>query len=101
MFLHRMMEEDTYLGYTIPKGATVFALRYTMLLDVSKFNRPLEFRPERWLEKVENGWFNNFFRYGRRGCAGRDIGKNSLFLLFLSILWAYNIKNGDSKAPDD
>jgi cytochrome P450 len=101
MFPHGMMEEDTCLGYTIPKGATVFALGYTMSLDASKFDRPLEFRPERWLEKVENGRFNNFFGYGRRGCAGRDIGKNSLFLLFSSILWAYNIKNGDSKAPDD
>jgi hypothetical protein len=101
MFPHGMMEDETCMGYRIPKGATIFPLGYSMSLDGAKFEDPLEFRPERWLDKVDNGRFTNFFGYGRRACTGRDIGRNSLFLTFSRILWAYNIKNGDNKAPDD
>jgi len=101
MFPHGMMEDDTYMGYTIPKGATVFPLGYTMSLDEQRFDKPLEFRPERWLEKVKNGRFTNFFGYGRRACPGQAIGRNSLFIIFSRILWAYNIKKASNKPIND
>ncbi|EED12796.1 cytochrome P450, putative [Talaromyces stipitatus ATCC 10500] len=90
---HATLEEDDYLGYRIPKGATIISLFWAMALDENTFDRPLEFRPERWLEVPESGKerFVNFFGYGRRICTGRHIAKNSLFLLIARILWGFNI----------
>lgn len=97
---HATMQEDTYMGYRIPKGATVVGLHWAMSLDEKVFDRPMEFLPERWLEekKPENTdqqeqCFVNFFGYGRRICTGRHIARNSIFLLIARLLWGYNIKH--------
>ncbi|KAL5364603.1 cytochrome P450 [Aspergillus floccosus] len=102
---HAVMEDDEYGGYRIPKGATVLALPACMGHDEQNFDDPLEFRPERWLEKGD-GRFTNFFGYGRRICTGRHIARNSLFLLMSRILWAFHIhpaqdEHGNEKEIDD
>ncbi|KAL1967101.1 hypothetical protein VTN77DRAFT_3625 [Rasamsonia byssochlamydoides] len=105
---HATMQEDTYMGYRIPKGATVIGLYWAMNLDEQVFERPLEFLPERWLEKPENAdnRFVNFFGHGRRICTGRHIARNSLFLLIARLLWGFNIRHavdqdGKKKEVDD
>lgn len=89
---HATLKEDTYMGYRIPKGATVMPLHWSMSLNEKHYENPLEFRPERWIGKDEDGSFTNFFGYGRRICTGRHIARNSLFTLMSRILWAYDVK---------
>lgn len=69
---HATLDEDTYMGYRIPKGATVVVLPWSMSLDEMAFDRPMEFLPERWLDKTQNAneRFVNFFGYGRRSARG-------------------------------
>lgn len=105
---HATLKEDEYMGYRIPKNATVLGIFWAMALDENKYDRPLEFLPERWLEKSEDGGdrFVNFFGHGRRICTGRHIARNSLFLLMARILWGFNIrhavdKDGKIKEVDD
>ncbi|CAK47221.1 hypothetical protein CBS115989_372 [Aspergillus niger] len=100
---HAARKEDTYMGYRIPKGATVIPLFWSMCLTDEPWDDPLEFRPERWFEATEKeeGRFRNFFGYGRRICTGRHIARNSLFLLMARILWAFDIQAplGDDGKP--
>jgi hypothetical protein len=96
---HATLKADEYMGYRVPKGATIVGLFWAMALDENTFDRPLEFLPERWLEKPEDGKdrFVNFFGYGRRICTGRHIARNSLFLLIARILWGFNIRHAVDK----
>ncbi|KAJ9235791.1 hypothetical protein DTO169E5_5954 [Paecilomyces variotii] len=107
---HATLQEDNYMGYRIPKGATIVWLAWAMALDEHAFERPLEFIPERWLEEstIPDGKprFVNFFGYSRRICTGRHIARNSLFILIARVLWGFNIKNavderGNVKEVDD
>lgn len=106
---HATLEEDTYNGYRIPKGATVIPLIWGMALDDNAFEKPLEFIPERWLdtnpEDIDSR-LTNFFGFGRRICTGRHIAQNSLFVLMARMLWGFNIRNavdanGVKKEVDD
>ncbi|KAK5121188.1 hypothetical protein LTR85_005672 [Meristemomyces frigidus] len=53
---HAAMEDDTYAGYTIPKGATVFALSQYIHEDEELYPDHNAFRPERFLD--DNGRLN-------------------------------------------
>ncbi|KAK6832516.1 hypothetical protein RU639_003925 [Aspergillus parasiticus] len=103
---HAARKDDTYMGYRIPKGATIVPLHWSMSLDERHFDNPLEFRPERWLEGPDDDRFNNFFGYGRRICPGRHIARNSLFILVARILWGFEVRpptgpDGQPKTVDD
>ncbi|GIJ84579.1 hypothetical protein Asppvi_003426 [Aspergillus pseudoviridinutans] len=58
---HASAKEDTYLGYEIPKGATIVALHWSMSMHEGHFENPMEFHPERWLNSEPEGRFTNFF----------------------------------------
>ncbi|KAE8366042.1 cytochrome P450 [Aspergillus caelatus] len=103
---HAARQEDTYMGYRIPKDATIVPLHWSMSLDEHQFDNPLEFRPERWLAGSDNDRFTNFFGYGRRVCTGRHIARNSLFVLVARILWGFDVQppigaDGKPKTVDD
>jgi len=105
---HATTKEDTYMGYRIPKGATVIGLHWSMAIDERAFPDPLEFRPERWLEgrSEDLHMHTRTFGFGRRICTGRHIARNSVFLLIARLLWAFNIKHavsseGKQKEVDD
>ncbi|KAF7594730.1 hypothetical protein BBP40_008437 [Aspergillus hancockii] len=103
---HAARKDDTYMGYRIPKGATMIALHWSLSLNEEQFENPLEFRPERWLGQSDDDRFTNFFGYGRRICTGRHIARNSLFTLMARILWAFHIRapigpDGRGKGVDD
>jgi cytochrome P450 len=65
-------------GYFIPGGTIVSCQPYTIHKDPNVFPRPLEFQPERWLDKEDaqalverNRWFFAF-GVGGRGCLGKQ-----------------------------
>jgi cytochrome P450 len=48
-------EDVTVGGYDLPKGTTVLVAPYLLHRDARKWERPLEFDPDRWLEKKTGG----------------------------------------------
>ncbi|KAL1624328.1 hypothetical protein SLS56_007867 [Neofusicoccum ribis] len=90
---HATLQEDHYMGYRIPKGATVLPAFWTMHLDEEVYDSPWAFRPERWLGIPEA----RHFGYGRRVCTGRFIARNSLFILIARLLWTFDIRHAVDK----
>jgi cytochrome P450 len=90
-FEHAVTQDDEYIGYHIPKGATVVANHWSIDLDDTIFNEPHDFKPERWIEQPNLPLAT--FGYGRRACPGRHIGSNSLYSVISCVLWAYRIEH--------
>nr|BAK09388.1 cytochrome P450 [Postia placenta] len=91
---HSLMEDDTYRGYHIPKGATVLANSWAVMHDPALYPDPFEVKPERYLS--DQGALNPdprqfAFGYGRRVCPGQLLAEDTLFLLIASVLSTMNI----------
>ncbi|CAG8961172.1 hypothetical protein HYFRA_00002715 [Hymenoscyphus fraxineus] len=86
---HAVTEEDEYLGYRIPKGATVIANQWSIAHDENIFPNPESFEPERWI--IDPNLPVVAFGHGRRTCFGQHIAKNSLFIIIARFLWAFDI----------
>ncbi|KAE8148909.1 cytochrome P450 [Aspergillus avenaceus] len=100
---HAVQKDDEYMGYRIPKDATVFPNSWTLEFDEDVFEDPWGFHPERWLQapKPPVGAFG----YGRRICPGEHFARQSLFIVMSRLLWAYNFiaprgKDGKTVMPD-
>ncbi|KAJ3484834.1 hypothetical protein NLI96_g5364 [Meripilus lineatus] len=99
---HRVMEDDIYKGYFIPKGSTVISNLYAILHDEKVYPNPEKFDPERYLK---DGKWNPavqdatsiVFGLGRRICPGRFMAKDVLWMSIALILSVFRI----SKAMDD
>ncbi|KAF9463358.1 cytochrome P450 [Collybia nuda] len=87
---HRLMEDDIYNGYHIPKGATVVANIYAMLQQCSEAG---SFRPERYLNNDENlaDPRELVFGFGRRICPGRHFAEASIWSMTSSIIATFDI----------
>lgn len=92
---HATTQDDEYKGYLIPKGSTIIPLFIAMRKDERLFDSPIDFRPERWIGKSQPSNFG----YGRRVCPGRFIARNSVTIVIMRLLWAFNIKSKDGKRP--
>ncbi|KAF9549831.1 cytochrome P450 [Agrocybe pediades] len=95
---HSVIADDVYEDkFFIPRGSTVIANVYSMSKDEEAFPSANEFKPERYLN--DNGPSSSssssssmfFFGFGRRICPGMHIAQNSLFIVIVRILWAYNV----------
>ncbi|KAI0796821.1 cytochrome P450 [Abortiporus biennis] len=94
---HRVIEDDRYNGYRIPKGSMVFSNIWAVLHDPNDYPNPETFHPERFLKdgKLDPNVRDPntlVFGFGRRICPGRDFGHMSIFLLIASVLQVYNIE---------
>lgn len=65
---HAVTEEDEYIGYRIPKGATVLVNVWAMCMDETVYEDPERFWPERWMEHPDLPLAA--FGFGRRKCIG-------------------------------
>ncbi|KAI0796818.1 cytochrome P450 [Abortiporus biennis] len=102
---HRVMEDDEYNGYLIPKGAMVFSNIWAALRDPNEYPNPDTFDPERFLKdgKLDPSVRDPgtlVFGFGRRICPGRHFSNMGVFLIMASVLQVYNIEpakdsNGD------
>ncbi|KAJ6500677.1 cytochrome P450 [Mycena sanguinolenta] len=91
----RVMQDDWYQGYFIPKGAIILSNIWAIQRDPEIFPDYDEFRPERYLEQPDLHYTTSF-GFGRRICIGKDIVNDSLFIAIASMLWAF-----DFAAPID
>ena len=80
--------------HTIPSNTTIFIHMHCIMNDNKHWDKPEEFRPERFLE---NGKYltsrpNAFipFGTGRRVCLGEKLAINDLFLVLVRLLQSTN-----------
>jgi len=89
---HRLMEDDDYKGYFIPKGTIVLPNSWSISRNEEMYPNPEEFRPQRFLEpSTKSGEFpmdphKYVFGFGRRVCPGIDFADASLFMNIATIL---------------
>ncbi|KAF9875582.1 cytochrome [Colletotrichum karsti] len=94
----RADREDEIYGARIVKGATLFANAWAIGRDEEAFSPALgdlnAFMPERWLEgdgKLRNDLPLAVFGQGRRSCLGKRVALDNTFMVFASLLWAFDI----------
>ncbi|KIJ60578.1 hypothetical protein HYDPIDRAFT_117119 [Hydnomerulius pinastri MD-312] len=98
---HRVLSEDVYHGYRIPRGSTVVANIWAITHDPGLYPDPITFNPSRFLstpgKPPQPDPRKIVFGFGRRVCPGAHFAEVSLFLNIASILATFDI----SKAVDD
>ncbi|KAI0531885.1 cytochrome P450 [Xylaria digitata] len=105
---HCVTQDDEYLGYKIPKGATVILNIWGIHRDPDSYPQPHVFDPTRFdgtQESVsqegvpDNDIKKDHFAFGagRRQCPGLHVAERSMVLSAARLLWAFNF----SKAVDD
>lgn len=92
---HRVTEDDVHSGYFIPKRTIVFANIWNMLHDPRVYDKPFEFKPERFLrtenKEPELDPYEVSFGFGRRICPGRVLADVSIFICCAMTLAVFNI----------
>ncbi|XP_047329578.1 iridoid oxidase-like [Impatiens glandulifera] len=104
MLLPRNSMEDTnYNGYFIPKGTQVLVNAYAIGRDPEVWDNPLDFKPERFLDKNIELVGQHFglipFGAGRRICMGYALGQRVLHLVTATLIHTFDWKVGDSTTP--
>ncbi|RYP78222.1 hypothetical protein DL771_000699 [Monosporascus sp. 5C6A] len=100
---HAVIQDDSYNGYHIPKGASVILNVWAIQNDPERHPDPRRFDPSRWAgddQTSADAAINpdvtkrdNFvFGAGRRICQGMHIADRSLFLAISRTLWAFDFK---------
>ncbi|KAK2050680.1 cytochrome P450 [Colletotrichum somersetense] len=94
----RADEDDEMCGTRIAKGATLFANAWAIGRDREVFGEEVgevgAFVPERWLNvdgSVRTDLPLTVFGQGRRSCLGRRVATDNMFMMFASLLWAFDI----------
>ncbi|PPQ90193.1 LOW QUALITY PROTEIN: hypothetical protein CVT25_001373 [Psilocybe cyanescens] len=86
---HRLMEDDFYRNFYIPKGTIVMANIYAILRDC---NEPDVFRPQRYLDdETLPDPLGVIFGFGRRICPGRHLAEASYWTMAAAIVSAFDI----------
>ncbi|GAD93967.1 cytochrome P450 monooxygenase [Paecilomyces variotii No. 5] len=88
---HTVIQEDNYMGYSIPAGATVVANQFGMNMDDTIFEDPTRFNPDRYIQNPELPV--SVFGFGRRSCPGSRLAEGSLFIVISRLLWGYHISS--------
>lgn len=94
---HRAIEEDEYDGMRIPAGAVLIANIWSMMRDEKTFGaEPLSFRPERFLKDghIDRSVMDPraaVFGFGRRVCPGRHLADSEVWLMMVTVLYAFDI----------
>ncbi|KAF5349115.1 hypothetical protein D9756_009456 [Leucocoprinus leucothites] len=89
---HLNTEDDTYLGYHIPKNSIIIPNAWAMSRDETRFPEPEVFKPERFLtadgklDPNASDPFDFVFGFGRRKCVGTHIAVSTLWMAIASIL---------------
>lgn len=88
---HSVIADDEYMGYRIPKGATVIGNHWSIHMDETIFAEPQKFRPERWIENPNLPL--HAFGFGRRVCTGQHVSQNSMFIIIARLLWTFRFEH--------
>lgn len=87
-----------YKGYHFPAGTNVTGNKWAIHRNPRDFPEPDVFRPERFLNGLENPYPNskgsNPFGWGRRQCSGQPLAEQGLLFSLGHLIWAFNILPG-------
>ena len=86
---HMSIEPAKIGDYEVPAGTTVFAFLYYIMNDPTYWDKPSQFRPERFLD--ESGKFVKDERLipylvGRRQCLGMNLAQTEIFLFLTNFV---------------
>ncbi|ANB14235.1 C-22 sterol desaturase [Sugiyamaella lignohabitans] len=81
-------------GKKVPKGTTFFMNTWACNYDPQLYDKPEEFRPERFLENPGLSMFS--YGTGSRMCAGSLLGNRELYLFFMRLISSYEILKHDN-----
>nr|BAL05080.1 cytochrome P450 [Phanerodontia chrysosporium] len=105
---HRLIEDDIYEGYFIPKGSFVIPNIWHILHDPNHYPNPFEFDPTRFLSDEgrtpQPDPRDYCFGFGRRICPGLHLADVSVFLSCAMVLATFDIskavENGKVIEPE-
>jgi len=107
---HRLMEDDEYNGYFLPKGSWVIGNIWAISRDETVYPDPSAFKPERFLEPVDAETKKRLdprsyvFGAGRRRCPGVHLVESGLWLVIARIVATLDIRkkvvNGVEVEPE-
>jgi cytochrome P450 len=97
----RAMQDYSVAGYTVPKGAILFASQWVMHRHPRYFSDPLRFDPARWTPeaKAARPAFTYFpFGGGPRGCVGEGFAWMEGVLVLATLLkdWDFQLLPGQA-----
>ncbi|KAF2735560.1 cytochrome P450 [Polyplosphaeria fusca] len=107
-FPHSNVSEDMYMGYRIPKEATVVMNIWGIHNNASRYPNPRAFDPSRYANDFQSAVQSSLdpdpsqrdhfsFGAGRRICQGMHIAERALFLVMTGLLWAFNIEAAEDE----
>ncbi|KIJ15631.1 hypothetical protein PAXINDRAFT_114873 [Paxillus involutus ATCC 200175] len=101
---HAAVNDDVYNGFYIPKGATVITNIWAIAHDESRYPKPSDFNPGRFLNPdgtlTSDDVTNIAFGYGRRICVGKDFADVTIWSAMSTILALFKLslpKDEDGK----
>jgi len=100
---HRVLEDDHYEGYWIPRGSTVLTNLWAIAFDESTYEDPKRFKPERY-EDGSEGALDPYlygFGFGRRICPGMHYADSMIYIVIASVLATFNISKPRNDDGDE
>ncbi|KAI0935585.1 hypothetical protein AcV5_003970 [Taiwanofungus camphoratus] len=100
LIARKVLQDDEYNGYRIPKGATIVANNWAITRDPSAYKEPRHFCPKRFLGLAAGAAHGQedaidpltyAFGYGRRICPGLEFAEAILFANISHMLTLFDI----------
>lgn len=87
---HRAEQDDTVLGYHIPKDSIIMGNAWAISRDERVFQDPETFDPERFMSGKDSAPFHAF-GIGRRSCPGDQFALNSLMSALPKVIRSFDL----------
>ncbi|QPC70766.1 hypothetical protein HYE68_001518 [Fusarium pseudograminearum] len=94
------IKDIPYKGATIPAGTTFFMNAYAADYDESRFAKPFEFNPERYMDDKEIGTPHYAYGAGSRMCAGSHLANRELYTAFIRLITAFEMVPPKDKSDE-
>ncbi|KAG8710668.1 hypothetical protein FRC09_020987 [Ceratobasidium sp. 395] len=90
---HYTSEDIQLRGYTVPKGAIIYANIWGMLHNPEQYDSPFDFNPDRFLKsESEPDPRKYIFGFGRRVCPGLHVANNGVWIICASIVALFDVQ---------
>uniref|UniRef100_A0ACD5X8V7 Uncharacterized protein n=1 Tax=Avena sativa TaxID=4498 RepID=A0ACD5X8V7_AVESA len=90
MLPHESSADCTVGGYHVPRGTMLLVNAYAIHRDPAAWERPLDFRPERFEDGKADGLFMMPFGMGRRKCPGEALAMRVLGLVLGTLVQCFD-----------